>query len=78
MSLPSGVASKLGILNPTAGDGTQPAVSLEETLEVTVQSDFHELKLPVSLIVADITWMAEDVRTGGLSALQQLQRLFSW
>ena len=75
--IPPGVASKLGIPDPTVSGDAQPAMLPSDTLEMTVQSDFHRLKVPITLIAADITWMAEDVRTGGLSMLQQLQQLFS-
>ena len=69
--LPAGVASRLC---PANGDSQEPTAA-GETLQLTVQSDFHVLRVPVELVATDITWMAEDVRSGGLSFLQQL---FSW
>lgn len=72
--LPAGVASRLC----PAGGGGQGAAAAGESLEVTVQSDFHVLRLPVELLASDITWMAEDVRSGGLTFLQQLQNAVSW
>ena len=71
LQLPAGVANMLRRADWSAA-------TRAESLEVTVQSDLVVLRVPVVLVASDITWMAEDVRSGGLTALQQLQSMFSW